>query len=271
MKLRIMPARMGLTWIGHGLRACVRQPLGFVGLLGLIASAAMLLIGIPVLGPLLVVGFMPLVWMAFMLASRRVLNQQRVTPTVLVEPLREPNPITMRREWAKLGGAYVLGTLLVMQLADAFGPGSDALAKALESAKQASDVLDNPDVQADLLWRLVLTLPMSLLFWHTPALIYWGRLPVLKALFFSAVACWRNLGAFVLFGLGWLGAGVVLAVIDRVLVAAVPEPLIVNVLMTMAAMWLAAAFYASLYFTVVDCFEPDESSAAMVDMPPTKP
>ncbi|MES2089604.1 MAG: BPSS1780 family membrane protein [Pseudomonadota bacterium] len=261
MKLRIMPPRMGLTWIGHGLRACVRQPLGFVGLLGLVAMAALLLIGIPVIGPLAVVALMPIVWMGFMLASRRVLSEQRVTPGVLLEPLKDGPP--MRATWAKLGGAYVLGTLLVMQLADAFGPGSEALATALESAKQASDVFDNPEVRADLLWRMGLTLPLSLVFWHTPALVYWGKLPVLKALFFSTVACWRNLGAFILFGLGWFGIALAVAVIDRALVAIVPEPMLVKALITMLAMWLASAFYASLYFTVVDCFEP-------YDIDPTK-
>lgn len=257
MKLRIMPARMGLTWIGHGLRACIRQPLGFVGLLGLVAMAALMLIGIPVIGPLAVVALMPIVWMGFMLASRRVLADQRVTPGVLIEPLKD-GPPSMRITWAKLGGAYVLGTLLVMQLANAFGPGSEALATALESAKQASDVFDNPDVRADLMWRMGLTLPLSLVFWHAPALVYWGKLPVLKALFFSTVACWRNLGAFILFGLGWFGIAVAVAVADRALIAMVAEPMLVNTVVTMAAMWLASAFYASLYFTVVDCFEPQD-------------
>ena len=256
MKLRIMPARMGLTWIGHGLRATLRQPMGFVGLLGLVALSALLLIGIPVIGPLAVVSLMPVVWMGFMLASRRVLADQRVTPSVLLEPLKDGPQ--MRLNWVKLGGAYMAGTLLVMQLADTFGPGSEALTKALESAKQAADVFENPDVRADLLWRMAFSLPLSLVFWHTPALVYWGKLPVAKALFFSVVACWRNLGAFILFGLGWFGAALALALLNLALSALVSEPMLVNTLMSMLAMWLASAFYASLYFTVVDCFEPHD-------------
>ena len=108
------------------------------------------------------------------------------------------------------------------------------------------------------MWRMGLTLPLSLVFWHTPALVYWGKLPVIKALFFSTVACWRNLGAFILFGLGWFGIAVAVAVADRALIAMVAEPMLVNTVVTMAAMWLASAFYASLYFTVVDCFEPQD-------------
>ncbi|RZI81607.1 MAG: hypothetical protein EOP38_18730 [Rubrivivax sp.] len=263
MKLRIMPARMGLTWMGHGLRACIRQPLGFVGLWGLVVCSAIvgceifMQVGLPALGPLLIVSSMPVVWMGFMLASRRVLADQRVTPGVLLEPVRGQAP-EMKRTWAKLGGAYLLATLLVMVLADVLGPGGDTFAAALKSAKQASDVLSDPKVLASLLWQFALTLPVSLLFWHTPALVYWARLPLGKALFFSAVASWRNLGAFTLFGLGWAGVGLALVMVDSVLMALVSEPMLVNVLITMGAMWMASAFYASLYFTVVDCFEPYE-------------
>ncbi|MBA4110436.1 MAG: hypothetical protein C0487_12680 [Leptothrix sp. (in: Bacteria)] len=264
MKLRIMPARMGLTWMGHGLRACVRQPLGFIGLWGLIVCAAIITceilaqIGLAALGPLLIVSLMPAVWMGFMLASRRVLTEQRVTPGVFLEPWRG-QPSQIKWMWAKLGGAYLLATLLVMVLADAFGPGSDTLAKAMKTAKETSDLIGNPDVQSAMLWQFMLTIPVSLIFWHTPALTYWAKLSLGKALFFSAVASWRNLGAFMLFGLGWMGLAVALVLLNGVLAAILNEPMLVNVLLTMGAMWMASAFYASLYFSVVDCFEPDEA------------
>jgi len=264
MKLRIMPARMGLTWMGHGLRACIRQPLGFVGLWGLIVCAAIITceilaqIGVPALGPLLVVSLMPLVWMGFMLASRRVLADQRVTPGVFLEPLRDQPP-PMKWMWAKLGGSYLLATLLVMVLADAFGPGADTLAKAMKTAKETSDLVRNTDVQSAMLWQFMLTIPVSLVFWHAPALMYWGKLPLGKALFFSTVASWRNLGAFTLFGLGWIGVAVGLVLVNTLLASVLSAPMLISVLLTMGAMWMASAFYASLYFSVVDCFEADEA------------
>lgn len=263
MKLRIMPARMGLTWMGHGLRACIRQPVGFVGLWGLLVCAAIITceilaqIGVPRLGPLLIVALMPIVWMGFMLASKRVLMDQRVTPGVFLEPLRgQTAPVKWM--WAKLGGAYLLATLLVMVLADALGPGADTLANAMKNAKEASDLAGDPDVQSAMLWQFALTLPVSLLFWHTPALTYWARLPLGKALFFSAIASWRNLGAFFLFGVGWMGVAVGLVLLNAILAAIQVPAMLISVLVTVGAMWMAAAFYASLYFSVVDCFEPDE-------------
>lgn len=264
MKLRIMPARMGLTWMGHGLRACIRQPLGFVGLWGLIMCALIItnqvlsLLGMGLVGPMLMISVMPLVWMGFMLASKRVLNDQRVTPGVLLEPLRDKDT-DMRAQWAKLGGAYLLAILLVLILVEVLGPGSEALSAAIKGAKNEAELLGHPDFQSAMLWLLGLMLPVSLCFWHTPALVYWGKLPLGKALFFSTVASWRNLGAFTLFGIGWIGVAAALAVINGLLLAVVDEPVVVNVVITMGAMWMTAAFYASLYFTVIDCFEPEDS------------
>jgi len=249
---------MGLTWMGHGLRACARQPMGFIGLLGMIACAAMVTMGLPILGPFVVIAVMPAIWMAFMLASRRAIEGQRVTPSVLVEPFRVQEDIT--KIWMPLGGAYLLTVLIVKMLADLLGPGPDVLADAFESAKDLSEALNNESVQTDLIWRLVLTLPVSLLFWHTPALLFWARQPLLKSLFFSAMACWHNMGAFVLYGLSWSAGILTLGLFGEMLRMVSPEPILVNILMAIGGLWLASAFYASLYFTVVDCFEPDQPS-----------
>jgi hypothetical protein len=117
----------------------------------------------------------------------------------------------------------------------------------------------NADVQSAMLWQFMLTIPVSLIFWHTPALTYWAKLPLGKALFFSTIASWRNLGAFILFGAGWLGVAVALILFNTLLGSLLGAPMLMNVLVTVGAMWMASAFYASLYFSVVDCFEPDEA------------
>lgn len=265
MKLRSVPARMGLTWMGHGLRACARQPMGFIGLLGMVACAAMVTLGLPVLGPFVVIAVMPVIWMAFMLASRRAIEGQRVTPSVLIEPLRAQEDIT--KVWMPLGGAYLLSVLLIKMLADLLGPGPEVLADAFESAKDLSEALNAPAVQTDLLWRLALTMPVSLLFWHTPALVFWARVPLLKSLFFSAMACWHNIGAFILYGLSWTAAIAALGLAGELFRMASPEPILSNILMAIGGLWLASAFYASLYFTVVDCFEP-ASPTPTTDAPP---
>lgn len=261
MKLRIVPASQGLVWLRRGLETARRQPFHFMGLLGLVVSAGILLAGLPVLGPLAVVAAMPLVWMGFMLATRRVVEAQRVTPGVLFEAVRSHDSPRVR--FAQLGGAYVLATLAVMQLAHLLGPGADVLGQVIEQSKTASEVITHPDVQRDMLWRVALSLPVSLLFWHTPALVLWSRVPVGKALFFSAVASWRNLGAFLVYGTGWLLAIGLLVVMDRLVFSALPDVLS-SMLAVSAGLWLFSAFYGSLYFTVMDCFEIDASTDAVM-------
>ena len=85
-----------------------------------------------------------------------------------------------------------------------------------------------------------------------------------KALFFSIVACWRNLGAFAVYGLGWFVVVLALGLLDRFLLSQLPVPMLGNILAISAGLWVASAFYASLYFTVVDCFE----SSADTGTPP---
>jgi len=258
MKLKVVPASRGLQWAQQGIRLCLSQPLGFVSLLGMIATLVMLLLGFQILGLVLVVIAMPLLWMSFMLATRRVMAGERITPAVLIEAAKDPAD---RKNWLKLGAMYGLGTLLVTVIAGVLGPDIEALADAVEQASQDSSLLSNPVVQENMLWRLALSLPLSLAFWHTPALVYWGRVPPVKALFFSAVASWRNLGAFAVYGGVWLAILLAAGLVIQVLGSLFAEPVITNILMVFVGMWVGAAFYTSMYFSVVECFEPPQSDS----------
>jgi hypothetical protein len=252
MKLKLVKASQGLVWVRQGILACRQQPLGFIGLCGM----AFLLVGLPVsMGLIFNVALSPLVWMAFMLATRRVLTGQRITLSVLLEPVKGPD--APRREFVQLGASYLVLIWLATLLAQWLGPDPDAIDQLLSSTDNPAELMSNPLMQSMMLWHLGLTLPITLLYWHTPALVLWARQPVLKSVFFSAVAMWRNAGAFLVYGLGWLGVVLALGAIDTVLLTLLPDqPAIANVVGVIGTMWLGAAFYASLYFTVVDCFEP---------------
>ena len=61
--------------------------------------------------------------------------------------------------------------------------------------------------------------PLFLMFWHAPALVHWHGVSPVKSLFFSLVACLKNFGAYLVYGLGWLavflGIGTVFALAGR--------------------------------------------------------
>ncbi len=52
---------------------------------------------------------------------------------------------------------------------------------------------------------MICYLPVAMLFWFAPILVAWHDFPPVKALFFSFVICWRNRGAFVIYGVLWIG------------------------------------------------------------------
>jgi hypothetical protein len=106
--------------------------------------------------------------------------------------------------------------------------------------------------------------------------VHWHNVPPVKALFFSLVACVRNIGALVVFGLSWMGvfvvAGIVMSLVSAVLAQVVGG--LANGLMIATAMLLAAMFFTSIVFTFRDCFAaPDasDSSDAIGSEPPVPP
>ena len=253
MKLRVLPASRGWVWVRQGILLCRKQTLGLVSLLGLFIMGFMLvLLTLPFVGPLLVATAMPAAWMAFMLASRRVLLGQPITPSVVIEALANPED---RQRWLRLGSLYALTMVITFLLANYLGPDAETLSKALEAAQASDNGIDDPVLIQSMLWRLGLTLPVSLAFWHTPALVYWARLPVRKAMFFSMVASWRNLGAFTVYGLSWAAVLLLVGLPIQAMAVLLPEPTIVTMAAAAAGLWLTAAFYASLYFSVVECFD----------------
>eukprot|EP01041_Mallomonas_annulata_P022433 gene22433-42727_t len=94
---------------------------------------------------------------------------------------------------------------------------------------------------------MLLYLPLSLLFWHAPGLVHWHGVPPVKALFFSIVACVRNFGAFLVYGLGWLGVfllgGLVVSIVSALLAVAGLAGSMAGGIMVGAAMMMAAMFF----------------------------
>ena len=264
MKLKVVPAMRGWMWMRQGVRLSLKQPLGFMSLVGLIITGAMLLIAIPVAGAVVIVSAMPVVWMGFILSSHRVQMDARITPGVLIEPLKERE---MRPQWLRLGGAYTVSTFAVMALAGWLGPSLEELSAAMDAVGSSDIALNNGVIQSAVLWRLGLTIPISLVFWHTPVLLHWGHVPASKALFFSAVASWRNLGAFIVYAASWLGLLLIVGLLMQLAGALVPVPMVGSFIAAMGGLWVASAFYASLYFSVMDCFEPTDQQLSAMAIP----
>ena len=98
---------------------------------------------------------------------------------------------------------------------------------------------------------MALYLPLSLAFWHAPALMHWHRVPPAKSIFFSLVACWRNLLAFVGYALTVLALFWLLPSLFGGIIARGSPQLGASVILLLPMLMLPA-LYASFYATTRD-------------------
>ena len=271
MKLNIVPARPGMAWVKLGVRAFWRQPMALAALFFMTMAAMSLASMVPFIGPAIALTLLPSATLAMMVAAAEATQGRFPTPAVLLVAFRTGRQ--RLRDMLQLGALYAVGFLGIMGLSALIDGGQFAQVY-LGGAPLTKEVAENPSFQSAMWLSMVLYLPLSLLFWHAPGLVHWHGVPPVKALFFSIVACIRNFGAFVVYGLGWLGVfilgGVVAAMVTALLTAAGFGGSAAGGIMVGGAMMMAAMFFTSVVFTFRDCFAPPSANSNEIphDEPP---
>lgn len=256
MKLKHVPARRGVTWVRQGFAVFGQRPLGFTGLFTTVLFA-FVLSGIIPAGGFLVLACMPLVTVAFMIATQTALQGRFPMPTVFIEPFRRGRQQTMAI--VTLGLLYAAAVWVIMALGDVVDGGKMEQVRALMIAGQQEEVqlaVQDPQLQNGLLFRIALISLLSVPFWHAPTLVHWGGYGAAKSLFFSTVACWHNKGAFLLFGVAWTVVSMLMtmgAMLVALLLGVAGAASVVAMPLTLV---LGTVFYASLFFTFADSFSP---------------
>ncbi|QPC32668.1 hypothetical protein IS481_05795 [Caldimonas thermodepolymerans] len=253
MKLRLVPARQGALWVRQAFRVFFRQPLAFSALFFLFVIAVFLLLMLSYVGMVVMLTLLPAATLGFMIATRQSEAGRFPLPNVFLQPFRGPGERT--RGLIQLGAGYAVASVLLMGLADLIdgssftelpGPG------VLGGAEETAEVAQPP---GGLLLRLLLALPLSIAFWHAPALVHWGGVSPGKSVFFSLVACWRNRGAFLVYGLTWAAVVALFAVMSTLVFSLLSTPQLASLAALPAALMFSTVFYVSLYYTFADCFE----------------
>lgn len=232
-----------MTWVKTGIATFFKQPLALAGLFFLYMAGIIVLAQIPFIGTFIGGMLVPGATLGLMAASAEAAKGKFPMPTVLLSAFRAGRE--RGRAMLILGAIYTAGSLLATRLAMLLVGSSGAPAQGTE-------------IDATALVALVLHTPLFLMFWHAPALVHWHGVTPLKSLFFSVVACFRNFGAFAVYGFMWLGvflgAGIVFALIGGMLGGAG----MARTIMMPTALLLAAMFSTSIYFTFRDSFVADE-------------
>ena len=254
MKLNVVPAKTGTLWVRQGIRAFWKQPLALTGLFFMFMASMSILSIVPVLGSFLALMLLPAATLGLMAATREVELGKFPMPFILVVGFRTgPEG---KRHMLMLGLIYALCFVGVMGLSTLVDGGDFANLYMAGGSLEIETVMD-PDFQNAMWLSMMLYLPLSLVFWHAPALTHWHAVPVGKSLFFSTVACLSNWRAFLLFGLMWSGIflGTTLAI--TLIGSLVGDSDFAAMAMMPAMLMLAAMFFCSTYYSFVDCFTSD--------------
>ena len=264
MRLKSVPARQGTLWVQQGIRVFLKRPLGFAALFASFMFGVFVLALIPFIGPILGLMLLPIVTMAFMLATRVVLDGGLPTPALLAAPLRADRARVISMLW--LGAVYALTTFGVMWISSVVDGGAFAkLMDGVPEGQTAPEVmaarLSAPGLLAGLALRFGLTGLLSIPFWHAPALVYWDGQRCAQALFSSTLACWRNRGAFTVYGLTWFALVMTFATVASFVFALFGSADVFALAGVPISLIITTVFYASLYFTFDDSFSANDADS----------
>ena len=257
MKLQLVPARTGIAWVKLGIKTFFRQPLALSGLFFMFLAVMKLAGMIPVIGLALALALLPACTLGLMAASKEASGGKFPMPVVFLSAFRAGR--AQLRAMLMLGLLYGVGFWVVMGATALFDGGQFAqhyIAGKMPTLEMAQD----PSIQTAMLAFMVLQLPLSLMFWHAPALVHWHQVPPIKSVFFSLVACVRNFWAFTVFGLAWLGLLVLVVLFISLLAGLLGSPQLAGLILMPGTMLVAAMFFTSTYFTFRDCFQSDPQS-----------
>jgi len=209
-------------------------------------------------GSVLALVLLPAATLGLMAATREAAQGRFPMPATLITAFRAGR--AQARAMLQLGAFYATGFLGVLG-ASALADGGQFAQLYLVGGTLTPELLQSAPFQNAMLLAMALYLPFSMLFWHAPALVHWNGISPGKSLFFSFMACKRNLGALTLYMLAWMGLFMGTGFVIMIITIALGQPGLMNILMFPTAMLLAAMFFSSMWFTFRDSFVADDEPA----------
>lgn len=252
MQARQLPPVRGWQWLAAGLALWRRNP----GLISAAAMASLLLSAflgaIPMLGT-------PLACLAGPLVSLTVIRICHHVATG--QPLR---PERLRVDRPQLIGLLILGAFLFVALflGDLLNRliAGDALAQMVAAANASGEppkAMPTSVLWGMVVYMLVIALAGSMM-WFAPMLTALRKVSPAKALFFTAVACWRNKWPFLVFGLSLMMLMMPLSIL--VSMGSVWQS--VSIMLMVGLVWpvVNAVNYLSMIDIFGDLFRPDDEA-----------
>ena len=264
MSLSLLDAtpRQGAQWVSRAFALFLKRPFAFSALFLAFLLGVVVLLALPYLGGLIVLAALPLLTLGFMIATRSAITDGPVHAGQLLAPLLPGAPAPERRAMLILCAAFMLATGALMLLSDQIDGGTFerlqillASARTDTSNREIDTLLGDPRLLYGTLLRFGGSALLSVPFWHAPALVWWQGQGVGQALFSSTLACWRNRGAMLVYGMAWAVTVTAFFGVAMALFALIGAPELVGLAAVPAVLMFSTAFYVSLYFTYIESFD----------------
>jgi hypothetical protein len=252
VSLNVVPARTGVAWVKSGIKTFFKQPLALGGLFFMFMALISLVSQLPFVGAALALVVLPAATIGLMAATQEACNGKFPMPAVLFTAFR--SDAQKSKAILLLGALYALGFLIVLGVSALFDGGQFANFYLGGGAINKS-LMVTTEFQMATWAAMILYLPLSLMFWHAPALVHWHGVSPVKALFFSFVACFKNFAAMVVYFFMWLAVFSLAGLVLTLVATATGSESAVSFLMLPAALVMAAMFFCSIYFTFKDSFK----------------
>jgi hypothetical protein len=267
MKLNLVPARTGLLWVKLGFKTYFRQPLALSGLFFMFMALLSIASLVPFVGTALTLALLPATTLGLMAATKEATTGKFPMPLILVSAFRAGRQ--QRRAMVILGVLYAGGFLALMGISMLIDGGQFAkfflLGGSATRDPAMQEIVSQTDFQISMWITMALYLPLSLMFWHAPALVHWHGVSPVKSLFFSFIACCKNWAAMTVYGLAWsavFAGGMMLVMLISALLG--------NATFAAAALFpmmlmMMALFFTSVFFTFRDSFTDTDSDPETVN------
>lgn len=251
MQLIEVTPRDGYVWFRQGLWLFRKNPLAFLMLLFIYLMALQLAIFIPLIGIIAALVLNPGLFVGIMTACRDVIQNRRISPGILVSAFRTGDkPATSGL--FKLGGLYAVAIFALSLIVGSLVDLRELMPVLMREAEPNAET-------AAILYRALLVgallyIPVAMAFWFAPLLVAWHGVTPVKAIFFSWIACWRNRGAFVTFGVIF---GILMVAIPFILEAffrAIGAGDFMSFIVTPYSLAMLTILYCAFYATYRGCF-----------------
>jgi uncharacterized membrane protein len=213
---RLLPAGEGAAWWGESWRIFCAAPLPWIGMLVVFVVISIGLSFVPIVGQPIYVVLTPVFAGGVMLGCHALARGQPLTVGHLFEGFRGPRlqPLVMLGllSLASMFAVAVFAAATIFLALGASGLGE--IVRTLHTADVAEiDYMAlaqvvaaaGPAIILVLLIAVSVALLVAMAYWFAPALVALNGEPPLHALAKSFAASWRNFGAFLLYGLIYIG------------------------------------------------------------------